>query len=114
MRSWTARLAHATRRLRGHAGGLRASHHDRPLRLSLDSSFLESHRGRALGQWLMAAILEHPVLQGLRRWMLATHDAHGLYRKVGFTGLAHPERFMELVFTGLYEGEAEAPKTASP
>ncbi len=68
-----------------------------------DVFILESHRGRGLATWLVEVILEHPDLQGLRRWMLATNDAHGLYRKVGFTPLAHPERFMELVFPNLYE-----------
>jgi len=70
-----------------------------------DVFLLESHRGRGLATWLMETILAHPDLQGLRRWMLATNDAHGLYRKVGFRDLAHPERFMELVFPDLYERE---------
>jgi hypothetical protein len=51
----------------------------------------------------MQSILAHPDLKGLRRWMLVTRDAHGLYRKVGFTDLAHPERIMELTFPGIYE-----------
>lgn len=70
-----------------------------------DVFIFESHRGRGLATWLMEVILAHPDLQGLRRWMLATNDAHGLYRKVGFRDLAHPERFMELVFPDLYERE---------
>lgn len=60
-----------------------------------DVYVLESHRGRGLATWLMESILAHPDLQGLRRWMLVTRDAHGLYRKVGFRDLAHPERVME-------------------
>jgi GNAT superfamily N-acetyltransferase len=60
-----------------------------------DVYVLESHRGRGLATWLMESILAHPDLQGLRRWMLVTRDAHGLYRKVGFRDLAHPERLME-------------------
>jgi GNAT superfamily N-acetyltransferase len=52
------------------------------------------HRGHGLGKRLVAAILGHPELQGLRRWMLGTADAHGLYRQFGFDGLARPERFM--------------------
>jgi GNAT superfamily N-acetyltransferase len=67
-----------------------------------DVFVLESHRGRGLAQWLMEAILAHPRLQGLRRWLLVTRDAHGLYRKVGFTDLAHPERMMEIVAPGIY------------
>lgn len=68
-----------------------------------DVFVLESHRGRGLAAWLMGTILAHPDLQGLRRWMLLTRDAHPLYRKVGFTELAHPERVMEKVDPGVYE-----------
>ena len=60
-----------------------------------DVFVLESHRGRGLGTWLMGILMEHPDLQGLRRWVLATRDAHELYRKSGFTGLARPEGWME-------------------
>jgi GNAT superfamily N-acetyltransferase len=52
------------------------------------------HRGHGLGKRLVAAMLEHPELQGLRRWMLGTADAHGLYRQFGFDGLVRAERFM--------------------
>jgi GNAT superfamily N-acetyltransferase len=68
-----------------------------------DVYVLESHRGRGLATWLMESILGHPKLQGLRRWMLVTRDAHPLYRKVGFRDLAHPERIMEMTFPGIYE-----------
>lgn len=68
-----------------------------------DVFVLESHRGRGLAAWLMESILAHPDLQNLRRWMLLTRDAHPLYRKVGFTDLAHPERVMEKVDAGVYE-----------
>ena len=54
------------------------------------------HRGRGLGKRLVGEILAHPELQGLRRWLLATADAHGLYRKFGFTQLEAQERFMAL------------------
>jgi len=67
-----------------------------------DVFVLPSHRGRGLAKWLMEAILAHPKLQGLRRWMLVTRDAHGLYRQVGFTELAHPERLMEMVRSEIY------------
>ena len=60
-----------------------------------DVFILPEHRGRGLSKRLMAAITAHPDLQGLRRWMLATADAHGLYRQYGFAALAKPERFME-------------------
>ena len=68
-----------------------------------DVYVLESHRGRGLATWLTETILAHPDLQGLRRWMLVTRDAHPLYRKVGFTELAHPERIMEMTFPAVYE-----------
>ncbi len=60
-----------------------------------DVFVLEPHRGRGLGKWLMEAVFSHPELQGLRRWLLATGDAHGLYRNYGFTGLENPQIFME-------------------
>jgi GNAT superfamily N-acetyltransferase len=68
-----------------------------------DVFVLESHRGRGLAAWLMETILAHPELQGLRRWMLVTRDAHPLYRKVGFTDLANPARVMEKVDAKVYE-----------
>ena len=60
-----------------------------------DVFVLEDARGAGLGKWLVAAIISHPELQGLRRWMLATRDAHGLYRAVGFEILKQPDRWME-------------------
>lgn len=63
---------------------------------------LESHRGLGLATWFMEAVMAHPDLQGIRRWMLATADAHGLYRKVGFTPLSRPERIMEELLTDAY------------
>ena len=68
----------------------------------------DAHRGKGLGKLLMQAIMWHPDLQGLRRWSLATRDAHGLYRQFGFTGLAHPERFMEIANPDVYKGERPA------
>src|SRR5450755_2844105 len=60
-----------------------------------DVFVVESHRGRGLGKWLMECITQHPTLQGLRRWMLTTRDAHALYSQVGFTPVKFPERYME-------------------
>ena len=63
---------------------------------------LESYRQRGVGKSLMAAIMAHPELQGLRRWTLATRDAHGLYRQFGFGAPGHPERQMEVLATDPY------------
>lgn len=62
-----------------------------------DVYVLESHRGRGLGGWLVECVTAHPDLQGLRRWTLATRDAHDLYRRFGFESLRAPERYMEKV-----------------
>lgn len=67
-----------------------------------DVFVLESHRGRGLATWLMEVVMTHPDLQGIRRWMLVTADAHGLYRKVGFTGPSNPERIMEKLLVDAY------------
>jgi GNAT superfamily N-acetyltransferase len=60
-----------------------------------DVYVLDEYRGRGLSKWLMDAVISHPELQGLRRWVLATRDAHGLYEKFGFGPLVHPDRWME-------------------
>ncbi|MBV9242184.1 MAG: GNAT family N-acetyltransferase [Acidobacteria bacterium] len=60
-----------------------------------DVYVLTEHRGRGLSKWLMKTIIEQPDLQGLRRWLLATKDAHALYEQYGFRVLVHPERWME-------------------
>lgn len=60
-----------------------------------DVFVLDGHRGRGLSKWLMRVILEHPELQGFRRWCLLTRDAHGLYESCGFRALADPSRWME-------------------
>jgi GNAT superfamily N-acetyltransferase len=60
-----------------------------------DVFILDEHRGKGLGEWLSEVIVSHPDLQGFRRWVLATKDAHELYRRVGFRELHRPERWME-------------------
>jgi GNAT superfamily N-acetyltransferase len=60
-----------------------------------DVFVLEQFRGQGLGKWLVDVILSHPQLQGFRRWVLATKDAHELYRPFGFAELSRPERWME-------------------
>ncbi len=59
-----------------------------------DVFVLPSYRGRGLSKWLMECIVGLPELQGLRRWMLGTRDAHSLYAQFGFAPLGNPERFM--------------------
>jgi GNAT superfamily N-acetyltransferase len=71
-----------------------------------DVFILESYRGRGLSKWLMQVIVAHPQLQGLRRWMLFTRDAHGLYRQVGFSSLQAPERAMERFFPDIYSQQS--------
>ena len=61
-----------------------------------DVFILENYRGQGLSKWLMQTILACPSLQGLRRFLLATKDAHGLYAQFGFVPLLHPERMMGL------------------
>lgn len=67
-----------------------------------DVFVLPEYRGNGLGKWLISCILAHPELQGLRRWMLATLDAHGLYEQNGFVILRHPEWFLEIHNPDLY------------
>lgn len=62
----------------------------------------EEYQGQGFGRWLMETVMAHPDLQGLRRWMLVTRDAHRLYAQFGFTALAAPDRFMEINRSGLY------------
>jgi GNAT superfamily N-acetyltransferase len=60
-----------------------------------DVFIIEEYRGKGLSKWLMKVIVEQPDLQELRRWLLATRDAHGLYEQYEFGPLRHPERWME-------------------
>lgn len=60
-----------------------------------DVYILEPYRGKGLSKFLMRTILAHPDLQGLRRMLLVTSDAHGLYRQFGFTDVPNPEKFMQ-------------------
>ncbi len=67
-----------------------------------DVFILEKYRGKGLAKWLIEFILEHPALQNLRRWILATKDAHGLYRKFGFKNLEKPDMIMEILNLNIY------------
>jgi GNAT superfamily N-acetyltransferase len=61
-----------------------------------DVYILPSFRGKGLSKWLMQTIMAYPELQGLRRWILSTADAHGLYRQFGWVSVAYPDRWMEV------------------
>ncbi len=67
-----------------------------------DVYIIHEFRGRGLSKWLMETVVSHPELQGLRRWVLATRDAHSLYEKFGFTELVHPDRWMERAAPNAY------------
>lgn len=67
-----------------------------------DVFVLQEHRGKGLSKRLLKTIIEYPDLQGLRRMLLATRDAHGLYQQFGFTPLNSPELFMELHQPNVY------------
>jgi GNAT superfamily N-acetyltransferase len=67
-----------------------------------DVFVLESHRGKGLGKWLIATVMAHPDLQGLRRFQLVTRDAHSLYSRHGFATPADPGRHMEIFRHGIY------------
>jgi GNAT superfamily N-acetyltransferase len=67
-----------------------------------DVFILPPFRGRGLSKWLLECIMAHPDLQGMRRWMLATRDAHALYARYGFTQVKAPERWMELHRPDIY------------
>lgn len=68
-----------------------------------DVFVVESHRGKGIATWLLQTMLDHPDLQGLRRIRLVTRDAQGLYAKLGFKALSHPERTMERVNDNVYK-----------
>ncbi|CAN5415174.1 GNAT family N-acetyltransferase [soil metagenome] len=67
-----------------------------------DVYILEDFRGQGLSKWLMEVIINHPDLQGFRRWILATKDAHTLYQKFEFSALRFPERWMEKTAPNAY------------
>jgi GNAT superfamily N-acetyltransferase len=69
-----------------------------------DVFVIEEYRGRGLSVWLMECVAAHPRLQGLRRWMLGTRDAHTLYEKSGWTRIAPDDgRWMEKADPDIYE-----------
>jgi len=72
----------------------------------VDVFVLPEHRGKGYSKALMAAVFAHPELQGLRRFTLATGDAHGLYAQFGFTAPLYPQSLMERYVPGMYEAKA--------
>lgn len=75
-----------------------------------DVYVLESHRGKGLGHWMVECVMTHPELQDLRRFTLATRDAHGIYAAFGFTAPKAPERQMERHDPDVYKRLATAAK----
>lgn len=67
-----------------------------------DVYILEEYRGLGLSKWLVETIMSNPNLQGLRRWILLTGDAHELYRKFGWTNIADSSKWMELHNKNVY------------
>ena len=78
-----------------------------------DVYVLASHRGRGLGKWLIDCVLAHPQLQGLRRFTLATRDAHQLYASSGFQPLRQPDMHMELHKPDIYKTVAAGGQSAT-
>ncbi len=76
-----------------------------------DVFVIEAQRGRGLARWLVETILEDPELQGFRRWLLGTRDAHGLYRRCGFGEPPAPFSFLERLDGDIYGREVSG---ASP
>ena len=72
-----------------------------------DVYILEEYRGNGLSKKLMETIMAHPELQGLRRWILLTGDAHGLYRQFGWTDIANPTYWMELHDKEIYHKQGQ-------
>ena len=72
-----------------------------------DIYVLDDYRGQGLSKKLMDSVIEHPNLQGLRRWILLTSTADWLYEKYGFTKLPKPELYMELFNPNIYNPEIQ-------
>ncbi len=67
-----------------------------------DVFVLEEARGQGVGRAMVRALMDHPELQGLRRWFLATLDAHGVYEALGWQPIANPERLLEITVPDIY------------
>ena len=74
-----------------------------------DVFIVPAHRGKGLSKFLMNEIMQHPELRGLRRWILLTADAHGLYKQFGWVPIAAPERWMEIFTKDIYSSQPVSP-----
>ncbi len=72
-----------------------------------DVFIIDQHRSKGLSKWLMETIINYPAFQPLRRWMLATRDAHGLYKQFDFTELDKPERIMQRLKANPYPAQED-------
>lgn len=79
-----------------------------------DVMIADDYRGQGLGKWLVESILSHPEVRDVRRWLLITRDAHGLYRQFGFVGLDEPERYMEMMRIAAPAHELDLPPASIP
>lgn len=79
-----------------------------------DVFVLEAYRSQGLAAWLLEVVQSHPELQGLRRWVLLTRDAHALYRKAGWSELAAPDRYMERWFKDVYRHDTPGSAPEAP
>ena len=68
-----------------------------------DVYVLQKHRGKGLSKWLISQVMAYPYLQGLRRWVLLTADAHLLYEKYGWKPIERPDRYMEVFNPNVYK-----------
>ncbi|WP_130733952.1 GNAT family N-acetyltransferase [Flavobacterium sp. J27] len=73
-----------------------------------DVYIVEAYRGNGLSKWLLETVMNHPELQGLRRWILLTGDAHGLYRQYGWTDIVDATKWMELHHKNVYVKQNES------
>ena len=71
-----------------------------------DVFVVEEFRGKGLSKLMMESVIKHPDIQGLRRFMLATRDAHNLYAQFGFTAVENPEILMQIWQPGIYQAES--------
>jgi N-acetylglutamate synthase-like GNAT family acetyltransferase len=78
-----------------------------------DVFIIDQHRTKGLSKWLMEIIIHYPDFKNLRRWMLATKDAHGLYKQFGFTELDKPERIMQKIQADPYPLQEKPADTAN-